>query len=106
MDRLLRNNNVVKMVALFLAISLWFVVNGGETSPSSPQYKRTVETYRISEVSLTSQMDQNRLAIVKMPKTVTVELKGTPTSLNQNINPIMRSSSICATTIKEPGWSP
>ncbi len=87
MDRLLRNNNVVKIVALFLAISLWFVVNGGETSPSSPQYKRTVETYRISEVSLTAQMDENRLAIVKMPKTVTVELKGTPASLTQNINP-------------------
>ena len=87
MDRLLRNNNVVKIVALFLAISLWFVVNGGETSPSSPQYSRTVETYRISEVSLTAQMDKNRLAIVEMPRTVTVELKGTPTSLNQNINP-------------------
>ncbi|MEW9670210.1 YbbR-like domain-containing protein [Ammoniphilus sp. 3BR4] len=87
MDRLLGNNNVVKIVALLLAISLWFVVNGGETSPSSPQYKRAVETYRISEVSLTAKVDKNRFAIVKMPKTVTVELKGAPASLNQNIDP-------------------
>lgn len=86
MDRLLRNNNVVKIVALLLAISLWFVVNGGETSPS-PQYKRPVETYRISEVSLTAKVDKTRHAIVKIPKSVTVELKGTPASMNQNINP-------------------
>lgn len=86
MDRLLRNNNVVKIVALFLAIALWFVVNGGEPS-SAPQYNRAVETYRISEVSLTPKYDHNRLAIIKIPKTVTVELKGTPSSLSQNFSP-------------------
>lgn len=86
MDRLLRNNNVVKIVALFLAIALWFVVNGGEPN-SAPQYSRAAETYRISEVSLTPKYDKNRLAIIKIPKFVTVELKGTPTSLSQNISP-------------------
>lgn len=86
MDRLLRNNNVVKIVALFLAIALWFVVNGGEPS-SAPQYNRSAETYRISEVSLTPKYDRNRIAIIKIPETVTVELKGSPSSLSQNVSP-------------------
>lgn len=104
MDRLLGNNNVVKIVALLLAISLWFVVNGGETSPSSPQYKRAVETYRISEVSLTAKVDKDRFAIVKMPRSVTVELKGAPASLNQNIDPNDYEVYVDLSTYKKGTW--
>jgi YbbR domain-containing protein len=81
MDRLLRNNTVVKIIALLFAVALWFVVDF-QTSPA-PQFQRATETYRISEVSLTATIDDERLAIREMPKTVTVELKGPTTALNR-----------------------
>ncbi|MBP1933078.1 CdaR family protein [Ammoniphilus resinae] len=86
MDKWLRNNNVVKVVALFLAIGLWYVVNGGLNNPPQ-EYKQAIETYRISEVSLTAKFDQEHYVLVKIPKSVTVELKGTPVALSRNITP-------------------
>ncbi|RKD22656.1 hypothetical protein BEP19_10385 [Ammoniphilus oxalaticus] len=103
MDRLLRNNNAVKIVALFLAIALWFVVNGNEPS-GAPKYNNPVETYRISEVSLTPKYDSNRLAIIKMPKTVTVELKGAPSALNKNISPSDYEVYIDLTDFEKGAW--
>lgn len=103
MDKLLGNNNVVKIVALFLAIALWFVVNGGETS-NTPQYNRAIETYRISEVSLSAKVNKDRLAIVKIPETVTVELKGTPTALGQNIDPAEYEVYVDLTNFNKGSW--
>ncbi|HJV47080.1 MAG TPA: CdaR family protein [Bacillota bacterium] len=85
MDKWLRNNNVVKIIALLLAIALWFVVKG--TTTTNQPFKQTSETYRISEVALTAKVDKDRYAIVKLPKTVTLELKGTPSALSRNISP-------------------
>jgi YbbR domain-containing protein len=85
MDKWLRNNNVVKIIALLLAIALWFVVKG--TTTTNQPYKRTAETYRISEVALSTKVDKDRYAIVKIPKTVTLELRGTPSALSRNISP-------------------
>lgn len=103
MDKLLRNNNVVKIVALFLAIALWFVVNGGETS-KTPQYNRAIETYRISEVSLGAKVNKDRLAIVELPETVTVELKGTPTALSQNISATDYQVFVDLTNFNKGSW--
>lgn len=103
MDKLLSNNSVVKIVALFLAIALWFVVNGGETS-TAPQYNKAVETYRISEVSLSSKVNKDRLAIVKIPETVTVELKGTPAALSKNISPTDYQVYVDLTSYNKGSW--
>jgi YbbR domain-containing protein len=86
MDRLLRNNTFVKILALFLAVALWYVVNY-QVSPQS-QYKQSVDTYRLNNVSLSVKFDQDRLAIVRIPKTVTVELRGTSFALGrENLSP-------------------
>jgi YbbR domain-containing protein len=86
MDRLLRNNTFVKILALFLAIALWYVVNY-QVSPQG-QYKQSVDTYRLNNVSLTAKFDPDHLAIVRIPKTVTVELRGTSYALGRdNLSP-------------------
>jgi YbbR domain-containing protein len=81
MDRLLRNNTIVKVIALLLSIALWFVVDF-QADPK-PQVQHSIETYRISEVGLTATVDHDRLSIVEMPQTVNVELKGSSAILNR-----------------------
>lgn len=80
MDRWMENKNVIKGIALLLAIMLWFLVNQDPSPTAAP--RKTTETYRITEVGLSAKLDENRFVVVKKPKTVTVELSGSPTLFN------------------------
>lgn len=68
MNKWLKNNNVVKVLSLVLAIMLWMIVN------MNPAPKEVVST-KIDQVQLQAIYDENRY-FVTMPTTAQVEIKG------------------------------
>lgn len=77
MDRWLRNNNVVMVVSLFLAILLWAVVhleNSAKTpAPVSPQEKEA----HYNNVSIEAKYDKSRYYLESIsPRTVKLTIKG------------------------------
>ncbi|MFD1407207.1 YbbR-like domain-containing protein [Kroppenstedtia eburnea] len=71
MDKWLQNNNVIKLVALLLAIMLWLIVNDEGNLFRSKQTDNIV-----TNVPLTVRYDEDRFAIRKMPDSVDLYLRG------------------------------
>ncbi|MFD1428518.1 YbbR domain-containing protein [Kroppenstedtia sanguinis] len=71
MDKWLQNNNVIKLVALLLAVMLWLIVNDEGNLFHSKQVDHIV-----THVPLTVLYDEDRLAIRKMPDSVDLYLRG------------------------------
>lgn len=72
MDRWLKNNNVVKVLSLVLAVMLWMVVN---INPSESAVGGQQISTRIDQLQLQAIYDDNKY-FVTMPSTVQVEIKG------------------------------
>lgn len=83
MDKYLRNNNFVKVLAVIIAIMLWIVVHmdtqtGGATSTSS------MKEESISNVTVNPKYDSNQISIKSMqPSEVTVLLRWKDTGLRK-----------------------
>jgi YbbR domain-containing protein len=72
MDKWLKNNNVVKVLSLVLAIMLWMVVNINQ-NPNAVGGQQI--STKIDQVQLQAIYDENKY-FVTMPSTVQVEIKG------------------------------
>lgn len=75
MDRWLKNNNVVKVISLVLALMLWMVVNINRTPTAlggSQQISSQIKDYQLEAL-----YDEDKY-FVTVPSTVQVEIKGTP----------------------------
>jgi YbbR domain-containing protein len=86
MDKWLRNTNVVKVVALAIAILLWVVVHldvKDNTSVTTP----ALRDYTISNVMVQAVYDETQFGIVSIePAEVTVSLKGDESKIRE-LNP-------------------
>lgn len=85
MDNWLRNANVVKVVAVLLAILLWFVVHL-DVKTSAEISSPSIRTEKINNVSVTpmDNFDASKYSIVSIdPPEVTVLLKGRDSSLKR-----------------------
>ncbi|BCJ87288.1 CdaR family protein [Effusibacillus dendaii] len=74
MDSLLRNNNLVRVIAFILAVILWLVVRAGSEGPG-----QTTIIDRVTEsISGTADVlvDSNRVSLVGNPPEVTVNIQG------------------------------
>lgn len=80
MERLLKNNNVVKVVAFFLALTLWVYVTGDALRPSE-DITRTFRNVPLSWLNL-----NDELAIMNIPSEIDVDLRGRAEVLD-NITP-------------------
>ncbi len=80
MERLFKNNNVVKLVAFFLALILWVYVTGDELRPSE-DISRPFQDVPLSWTNL-----NDELAIMDIPSEVNVNLRGRAYILD-NITP-------------------
>ena len=80
MERLLKNNNVVKVVAFFLALTLWVYVTGDALRPSE-DITRTFRDVPLSWLNL-----NDELAIMNIPSEIDVDLRGRAEILD-NITP-------------------
>jgi len=83
MDKLLQNNNVVKALAVLIAILLWLVVRLDSNTPTT---RTTTSEHRetISNVAVTPVFDQSSYAIKQIsPAEVTVELRWKDTSFRK-----------------------
>ncbi|MBS4030545.1 MAG: hypothetical protein KGZ63_03860 [Clostridiales bacterium] len=80
MERLLKNNNVVKVVAFFLALTLWVYVTGDALRPSE-DITRTFRNVPLSWLNL-----NDELAIMNIPSEIDVDLRGRADILD-NITP-------------------
>ena len=79
MDRWLKNNNVVKVISLVLALMLWMVVNNNQTPGNALGGGNQQVSTKISQVPLEVLYDENKY-FVTVPSTVQLEIKGTLTS--------------------------
>lgn len=86
MDKLLRNNNFVKIVALAIGVMLWVVVHldvDSNTSTATPALRNTT----ISNVMVQAVYDEAQFGIVSIePSEVTVTLKGDDSKIRE-LNP-------------------
>ncbi|MFV9511790.1 YbbR-like domain-containing protein [Tepidibacillus sp. LV47] len=83
MDKWLKNNNVVKVLSLILAIMLWMVVNMGQkTNPSLNPIEQTENTY-IYETNVIPKYNEELYVVDVLTKRVTVILKGSPNIIGQ-----------------------
>jgi YbbR domain-containing protein len=80
MERLLKNNNVVKVVAFFLALMLWVYVTGDALRPGE-DITRTFRNVPLSWLNL-----NDELAIMNIPSEIDVDLRGRADILD-NITP-------------------
>jgi YbbR domain-containing protein len=74
MDRLLYNNTVLKIIAGFLAILLWFVVHSGDDT-LVPSSGITMTTQQLRDKAVTVLYDQRDFSLVGEPK-VTLNIHG------------------------------
>ncbi|SFS88588.1 CdaR family protein [Marininema halotolerans] len=77
MDKWLQNNNVIKLIALALAIMLWMSVNDASFSNLKGEKDRSI----INNVTLQALYNKDRYEITQMPKTVNLILQGDPNFL-------------------------
>ncbi|MCW3490621.1 CdaR family protein [Dethiobacter alkaliphilus] len=78
MDRLLKNNTVVKVFAFFLALMLWLYVSGERALPDA--------TLPVRNVPLNYRNLDDQLAIMQIPEEIDVVLRGRPNIL-QDLTP-------------------
>ncbi|OYD06834.1 CdaR family protein [Paludifilum halophilum] len=78
MDKWLQNNNVIKLVALVLAIMLWFSVND-----ASLPLPRDRESTTIKNVTLEARYDERRYEIVELPDQVDLYVQGDSFAINR-----------------------
>ena len=79
MDKWLQNNNVIKLIALALAIMLWLLVS--DTSLPIPRDRQGSTT--IKNVTLEPRYNEERFSVVEMPDRVDLSLRGDEFSLNR-----------------------
>jgi YbbR domain-containing protein len=78
MERLLKNNTIVKVVAFFLALTLWAYVAGDALRANIPEVTRHFRNVPLAWVNL-----DEGLAIVQIPAAVDVLLQGRSDLINQ-----------------------
>lgn len=77
MDKWLRNNNVVKVIALVIGVLLWVVVHLDVQTPSNTPQTSTIRNQTISNVSIVAKYDQDQYYLSSLsPSEVTVVLSG------------------------------
>ncbi len=88
MDRWLRNVNVVRILALALAILLWAVVHLDESPPTQQSASPTIKTVTINDVSIDKiNLDESQFSIKSItPAEVSVRLRGRNTDKVSTIN--------------------
>lgn len=74
MDRLLQNNNIVKIIAGFLAILLWLTVHAGNDLPDGGKSLASYES-TLDDKAVTVLYDEAEVALVNDPK-VSLTLRG------------------------------
>ncbi|SDX31830.1 YbbR domain-containing protein [Marininema mesophilum] len=72
MDKWLQNTNVIKLIALALAIMLWMSVNDASFSNLKEEKDRSI----INNVTLQALYNKDRFEVTQMPKTVNLVLQG------------------------------
>lgn len=81
MDKWLNQPMVVRIVAVMLAIMLWFVVNGPNSqSPSTTAVAQN--TIRIDNASLDVRYDTDQVAVLEAPETVDLIVRGSQRDLS------------------------
>lgn len=78
MERLLKNNTVVKVFAFFLAMMLWVYVTGDALRANIPEVSRTFRNVPLSWLNL-----DERLEIIHIPQGVDVVLNGRVDLINE-----------------------
>lgn len=78
MERLLKNNTVVKVFAFFLAMMLWVYVTGDTLRANIPEVTRTFRNVPLSWLNL-----DERLEIMDIPKGIDVVLSGRADLINE-----------------------
>lgn len=87
MDKWLRSNNVVKVVAVLISILLWVVVHMDSQSNTTSSKNPIVKDVSINNVSVTPKYDAEQYYIQSMePAEVTVVLSGTSESTLRRMN--------------------
>lgn len=82
MDKWLRNNTVVKIVAFSLALMLWLMLNlEDQAAPGQPV--NDMKSLTIERVKVNIRYDESVYTIVEEPAPVTIELEGKRSLLNQ-----------------------
>ncbi|GGE23444.1 CdaA regulatory protein CdaR [Marinithermofilum abyssi] len=78
MDKWLQNNNMIKLIALCLAVMLWLSVN--DATLTLPREREASTTIR--NVTLEARYDHDRYDVIKMPQTVDLSLRGDRFAMN------------------------
>ncbi|MBT9167387.1 MAG: CdaA regulatory protein CdaR [Syntrophomonadaceae bacterium] len=78
MERLLKNNTVVKVIAFFLAMMLWLYVTGDALRANIPDVTRTFRNVSLTWLNL-----DERLEIMQIPEGVDVVLNGRADLINE-----------------------
>lgn len=81
MDKWLNQPVVVRVIAVLLAVMLWYVVNGPSSQPPSSTAV-TQNTIRIDNASLEVRYDTDEVAVLEAPETVDLIVRGSQRDLS------------------------